>query len=144
MDFWWKTSIFTYLPRFYELFLSKFFYQKQVVQFLTLNSKKFSDLIYHVPFQRYFNCKNPQIQHFIKVQVATLKYLKYKKNWFSSFLGALHDEIKKKNIRSSFTFCISHSLYINHSWIKLSNFLLLCNGSWRHILQCGCLLPLII
>ena len=71
------------------MILSKFFFEKQVyVQHLTLNSKLFSDLFYHVPFQRYFNCKNPEIQNFIKVQVAPLKKFKiHKKNGFRHIFG---------------------------------------------------------
>ena len=41
---------------------------------LTLNLKFFSELIFHVLFQRYF--KNPQIQNFIKVHATPLKNLK--------------------------------------------------------------------
>ena len=40
-----------------------------------------SDLIYHVPFQRYFNCIDPQIQKFVKVQI----YKKLKKKRFSPY-----------------------------------------------------------
>ena len=83
-------------------------------KFLTLNSKLFSDLIYHVPFQRSFNCKNPQIQ---------------KKIVFVIFLGALHDEKKKKkNIRSSFTLCISRTLLLSEK-IDMSSY---SYQEWTH------------
>ena len=66
-------------------------------------------MIYHAPFQRYFNCKNPQIQNFIKVQVAPLKKLKIqnnKKMVFVIFLSALYDRKKKGKFdhRSHFAF----------------------------------------
>ena len=63
-------------------------------------------MIYHVPFQRYFNCKNPQLQNFIKVQVAPVNKLKKKKMVFVVFLAALHDRKKKRifDHRSVFAF----------------------------------------
>ena len=83
-----KNSIFTYLTRFYQLFSSKIFYQKQVcIQFSTLNSKLFfSELIYHVPFQIYFNCVDPQI-------------------------SKLYKSSNTVYIGSPFTFCISRTLF---------------------------------
>ena len=76
--------------------------------------KTFLDLIYHVPFQRYFNCKNPQIKNFTKVQVAPLKKFKYKKkkNCFSSYFWLLYS-MKRKEKEYSIIVYLLHFVHLN-------------------------------
>ena len=96
-------------PEFYS-------YKSLSCTYLTLNSKLFSDLIYHVPFQRYFNCENPQIKNFTKVQVVPLKKFKLKKKLFCHIYVCSYDGKKKKE------YSIMVHLFIRKPYHFLINF----------------------
>ena len=51
-------------------------------------------MVYHVPFQRYINYVDPQIQNDIKVQISLLKILK--KKWFLPYFWVLYAMERKK------------------------------------------------
>ena len=97
-----KTSIFNYLPRFYEWFSSKILNLKQIyVQLFTLNWKLFSDLIYHVPLQRYFNL----IRYFNQEKKKGFRHIfgcftrwKKKEEEYSIIVNILHFAHLKFNI----------------------------------------------